>query len=645
MLNSVLVHWRALCILYGSLLASTAFAVGHHFYYQSLAGQPVSTENELAIGSWAGVPSQKFNTAVGNTLASFFRTSLSITVTTAYCQIVWRALKASTTEVNIVDAISGILTNPLGFLNLGAWSKSALLFPLAIAIWLLPIASIFTPATLTVITASRTSYDLADVPSIDFNSQNFPWIVLNSDGCTYEYRGTSFEVQRFATAAVGQGAVLSINAPGNRPNVSYTQQFGGPVLQCSDVRDPLRGEILDNVNTTSWDDGIPYAYLAWSPTDTSSMPFQSGLQSNGQHLLQPIAIGPQHTPGAPEVLFVASLPSFRSPRMMNQMDPNWDYIAKATIVQCSLVNATYSAMYNWTNGVRDLTVTTTPSGRNVSHPNSHPERVGCTDSRLDSAFIQDYTYTAVLEAFMNIIRGYVSAPTPNGLVTGTEAMNTALGTTQELFALRNQTAGGVRALDTLGQQYWPGVTVELQANSTSNLRPILELMFQNLTMSLMSSPLLQPDHDTPHYPPPVNITIVTYYSQYEYAAAMLGLAYGTAVLMATIIVVLGCIAIFSSGLSYSSSFSTVLRTTSHASVSTEISREDAVGQDPLPKHLAEATITFEHVVRAREIQLGRLCADDRDHPFYKTDRKLSFSGLGMYVLWSFIHFHVVKQSD
>lgn len=135
MLASILLHWRALCILYGSLLASIAFAVGHHFYYHNLNNGIVSTENDLAIGTWAGMSSQNFNTAIGNTLASLFRTFLSITVTTAYCQIVWQALKARSTKLNIVDAISGILASPLGFLDFGAWRKSALLFPLAIAIW------------------------------------------------------------------------------------------------------------------------------------------------------------------------------------------------------------------------------------------------------------------------------------------------------------------------------------------------------------------------------------------------------------------------------------------------------------------------------------------------------------------------------
>jgi hypothetical protein len=37
-----------------------------------------------------------------------------------------------------------------------------------------------------------------------------------------------------------------------------------------------------------------------------------------------------------------------------------------------------------------------------------------------------------------------------------------------------------------------------------------------------------------------------------------------------------------------------LRTTAYASLSSTVTREDAVGQDPLPKHLAKATITFKN---------------------------------------------------
>ena len=74
-------------------------------------------------------------------------------------------------------------------------------------------------------------------------------------------------------------------------------------------------------------------------------------------------------------------------------------------------------------------------------------------------------------------------------------------------------------------------------------------------------------------------------------------------LLALITVAAGCLAIFSSGISYSTSFSTVLRTTSHAHVSTTISKDDAIGQDPLPKHLAKATIDFRDQEQEETVEM------------------------------------------
>lgn len=135
MFQSILRHWRALSILLGSLFASVLFATGHHIYYRSLAGTPVSTTNALAVGGWAGVSSQKLNTAVGTTFAALFRTALSVAVTTAFVQLIWKAVKAKGTKLSVVDALSGVLQNPLSFSNLEAWRGSTLLFGLALTIW------------------------------------------------------------------------------------------------------------------------------------------------------------------------------------------------------------------------------------------------------------------------------------------------------------------------------------------------------------------------------------------------------------------------------------------------------------------------------------------------------------------------------
>ncbi|KAH0170274.1 hypothetical protein KCU67_g2704, partial [Aureobasidium melanogenum] len=615
MLDSILIHWRALCILYGSLFASTAFAVGHHLHNQKLNGTVVSTTNDFAIGTWAGVPSQKFNSAVGNTFASLFRTFVSITVTTAYCQIIWHALKARTTKLNVVDAISGILTNPVGFLNLGAWRKSALRFLLAIAIWLLPIAPIITPATLTVETSPQISHNLVNVTSVDFNSLNFAFI--DDD---YYYSGPQYEVQKVVIAAAVPGAVLSINAPENQRNASYVQQFAAPALKCSDVTDTLVDEILDNANVSSWDTTISYGFLAWVPGDDSSLPFEliQGVTRLRSDTLGPIDV-------TPLTLFVATFPSFSNLYTANGTNADRNYTANATVIECKLLNSTYSLSFNWTNSVRDLKVTVMPSQDYVSYPDgfaftdspstdslkevdaSHVSAQPSSDQ--NKSLVQNFAYASVMDAFARLFRGAILESHIPGLLEGrpifsTNVLNTILGGTAELLPLQN--VSSYSSLQHLGPPSWAGVSVSEQAIDPPKLCDTLEHLFQNATIRLMTSPLLQPDPKTPFFPPPVNVTTIVYHNLYAYSAAMLWLAYGSALLIATVTVVAGSLAIFSSGVSYSSSFSTVLRTTSHAVVSTKISREDAVGQDPLPKHLAEATITFGHDVGGEGEAANRL---------------------------------------
>lgn len=63
-----------------------------------------------------------------------------------------------------------------------------------------------------------------------------------------------------------------------------------------------------------------------------------------------------------------------------------------------------------------------------------------------------------------------------------------------------------------------------------------------------------------------------------------------------------------SGAAYSNDFSTVMRTTRVAEISTDIGVEDTSGTDPLPKRIAKATIRFP---ASEEVELGdRLLLDD-----------------------------------
>jgi hypothetical protein len=84
------------------------------------------------------------------------------------------------------------------------------------------------------------------------------------------------------------------------------------------------------------------------------------------------------------------------------------------------------------------------------------------------------------------------------------------------------------------------------------------------------------------------VTIQTWRNIYVYSPAFLWLPYGVSIALATVAVVLGTICLVNNG----SSFSTILRVSHEASLTTPVREVDADGRDPLPNHLAKAELSF-----------------------------------------------------
>jgi hypothetical protein len=100
------------------------------------------------------------------------------------------------------------------------------------------------------------------------------------------------------------------------------------------------------------------------------------------------------------------------------------------------------------------------------------------------------------------------------------------------------------------------------------------------------------------------VTLETYEPIYVYSPLKLWLAYCPAILLSSIAVILGFLAMLLNGVTYTNHFSTVLRTARHAYVGTAIRSEDAGGKDPLPEYLAKAAILFsdsDSAIKEREM--------------------------------------------
>ena len=100
------------------------------------------------------------------------------------------------------------------------------------------------------------------------------------------------------------------------------------------------------------------------------------------------------------------------------------------------------------------------------------------------------------------------------------------------------------------------------------------------------------------------MTFQDYQNVYIYAPATLWLAYGIAILIAAASVVVGLVAVLSAGASYSCNFSTIVRATRNAEISAHV-EEDDHGKNPLPKHLAEATVNFRRPLKKEDYEALR----------------------------------------
>lgn len=92
----------------------------------------------------------------------------------------------------------------------------------------------------------------------------------------------------------------------------------------------------------------------------------------------------------------------------------------------------------------------------------------------------------------------------------------------------------------------------------------------------------------------MNVTLPQHQNIYIYSAIKLWAAYGVTIFLAALTVLLGLITIFLNGVSYSNSFSTIFRAAKGASIGERITDGDVIGEDPLPKRLAMAQVSFEY---------------------------------------------------
>ncbi|KXT10354.1 hypothetical protein AC579_9159 [Pseudocercospora musae] len=661
MLSESNIHWLAPVTILSSLIGGTCLAIAHHLFNSSLKGTLVDADPYELVNF--EVTQQQINTAVGTALAFLSRSCLVVALSTAYTQAFWWTITrdCATARLSTIDVLYSVLSNFWNLFKARMWWKHPLLLLMALVIWLIPIAAIITPATLSVAIAAvkPSPSEYRSVPRADFESLKFfaPGQSNTFTGLasvdTVFYNGPTYMVERIAYSVATGGTILPISPAS--PNASWSLDFNGPALRCNNINTTMREQMQTNILNAYRGNSCqqPYNYLAWTAANGSPTPSE-GIASNenpfGNHAapfsnttpfimnrgtLGPLlydavgAKGNATTNGAANAtqaatIYFAAMPKFKY-RELGSCDANPNitaeqvsvefgrYFVNSTILECQLRNTSYHTNFTYVNGQQFVDITTSAPDEdapvatlagfymNGDYPKCAGLNADYEGCNVDRYTLQRLSFQAILDAFGRVFVGTVldgqQSKYGGTYATDTKVMSTVLLDTKELSFLRTPsnwaTAAETGTYTHLGSTgNMPSLYDWTAEPSQRFLKDAVEQLFQNITISMLSSEHFQPNASSPFAPPLVNVTSHVYQNVYQYSAVKLWLAYGIAIALTLLGVIFGLIAVITNGASYSDDFSTILRAARYARLSKEVNYCDSDGRDPLPRYLGETTVLF-----------------------------------------------------
>ncbi|KAK4628093.1 uncharacterized protein CLAFUR5_11789 [Fulvia fulva] len=641
-------HYLAPTLTVGCLLFGILCAVGHHYFYLSLDGRPAPTLFDNMKIAGMEVSHQQFNTAIGTTFAFLVRSLLGFAISLSYFQLVMRAMMGSgdtRTKVGHLDVLFSALENIFTLGHPALWRQRPLLFVVAAVAWFLPLASIITPATLSVGTAFPPS-QLLDVPHIGLASLNMlsdMFRVANStlENQLFYYNGPSSAVRRIVFATAAQGAILPVQAPAANSSWSFT--FAAPVLQCRDLTSTTKraiGASMLEYMLPPDQMGCAHTpgFMAWHPYNLSAessvqdiLPFKR-QNGNGTIFFDDRPYNDQRYLSGSEQsgLFIAATGWSLIDRLcpddgsQGSVEGILDHFNSSTMLKCEVHNATYHTEFSFVDGTQQVTVHTShiseaavigqpgvqilsesqesAPGAACEPPTQNGTMLAAPPCFFDASLLRTLSYQAMMDSLSELLSGLVCRRNEWDLVfaSNSSVANTVLTSTPELDFLEDyRTVSHPDSLFDLAQTWserpFAGIVHQMSQHRRRSLKDAMERLFINITISLMSSPELQYNTSSAFYPPPTQVKFEMRNDIYAYSPQKLALAYGVAIGASAMIVGLGLASVIVRKASFSNNFSTIFRLSRGASTDTDFDDDDLDGRVPLPERIRQAKVSFRDV--------------------------------------------------
>ncbi|CAG8953251.1 hypothetical protein HYFRA_00003454 [Hymenoscyphus fraxineus] len=226
------VHWLSPTMMVVSLIAGVIIAIGHHLYYQWLNEQRVGDSNR-----------QQWALRIGNGLSILVNVLLKAAVGIAYVQYLWKTLSRNFLSFSTINDAFGLGQNLFSFLNWELLSKLRVI---------LPIASLFPPATLSVVRGQ--AVNVTEVEALNVALQNSEFVSFYDPFGKYS---TAQNFQKMVSGIAVTGDLPPLVIPENLEpgNVTYQLNNYLPLLRCNPASEAVKTTFTNLLVETRGNDG------------------------------------------------------------------------------------------------------------------------------------------------------------------------------------------------------------------------------------------------------------------------------------------------------------------------------------------------------------------------------------------------------
>ncbi|MCJ1463899.1 hypothetical protein MMC07_002508 [Pseudocyphellaria aurata] len=546
-IDSWTIHWFTPASMIFLLLIGLGSAVGHHIYYSSLDKQHAGSAAQ-----------QQWVTRIGTALAFLTQATLAAAVLISRNQRVWVSLREKYLSLHAIDALFSVTDNFFHFGNgeMIAHAKTATM--MALVRWIIPLAAIFTPGTISVMSTVELNTTSCMAPTLRFPYEqvNSSHLVNSSatistlgENWRFIYRSPSALAKKIFTLSAYSGNIAAgvPDAEGTTlkqdcsANCTYAISFDGPTLNCTEEipwdsgRAPWRHELSFLPKIDSY--GYKYVMAALG-TDFTSMRGDSPENSTANS-----------TMSIPDVLWVG-----HRLRLSDDFTLPPEKMYEPHVYSCQ--NSV--GRYRVSAEVRDGRIVPTIDSVETLYGLPHESNYLMTTDE----FTPNY---ALIDVLTSILGGNATIEPngPSGSYAQLSTAETSVGSTPLTVHVNGSELRTVPHLGAEVEKMAHGMVASLLADRT--------LIYAASVNSSCSSSRA--------------------YNVYHYNAHTLIVVYAATVALAVYMVCLGALALLRNGVAHDTSFSTFVATTRNERLD-RLFRGACLGKNPLGNDLGKTKMMF-----------------------------------------------------